>query len=66
MRTEASIPLRGLLAIARLLVPWVIGSTNVPRLLEVFRELIIGVIVDTMVLALGIFGLITAACIALL
>jgi len=66
MRTEASIPLRSLLAIARLLVPWVVGSTNVPRLLEVFRELIIGVIVDTMVLALGIFGLITAACIALL
>jgi hypothetical protein len=57
MRTEASIPLRGLPAIARLFVPWVI---------EVFRELILGVIVDTMVLALGIFGFITAACIVLL
>jgi hypothetical protein len=65
MRTEASISLRGLLAIARLLVPWAVGSTNVSRLLRVFCELIIGMIVDALVLALGIFILVLVACVAL-
>jgi hypothetical protein len=65
MRTEASISLRGLLAIARLLVPWAVGSTNVSRLLRVFCELIIGMIVDALVLALGIFILVMVACVAL-
>jgi hypothetical protein len=63
---EASIPMRAMLATVRFSFPWGIGSADVPRRLELFGELIIGVIVDTMVLALGIFGLITAACIALL
>jgi hypothetical protein len=62
---EMSISLRGLAAIARLLVPWAIGLTNVSRRLEVVRELIVGVIVDTVVLALGIFIFITMACVAL-
>lgn len=66
MRTEASISLRGLLAIARLLIPWEIGSANVLRRLELFGELIIAVILETMVLALGIFILITLACIGLM
>jgi hypothetical protein len=65
MRTEASISLRALLAIARLLVPWAVGSTNVSRLLRVFCELIIGMIVDALVLALGIFILVLVACVAL-
>jgi hypothetical protein len=65
MRTEASVSPRGLLAIARLLAPWAVGSTNVLRLLKVFCELIIGMIVDALVLALGIFILVLVACVAL-
>jgi len=37
-----------------------------PRRLEWFGELIVGVIVETMVLALGIFMVVTAACVGLL
>jgi len=43
---------------ARLLFPWGIGS--VPRRHGRFGELIIGVIVDTTVLTLGIFIIVTA------
>jgi len=46
--------------------PWGIGSADVSRRLERFGELIIGVIVETMVLALGVFMVVTAACVGLL
>jgi hypothetical protein len=49
--SEALIPMSALVTVARLLFPW--------------GELIIGIIVDTTVLALGIFMIVTA-CIALL
>jgi hypothetical protein len=62
----ASISVLTLLATARLSFPWHIGSADVPRRLELFGELIIGVIVDTMVLALGIFMVVTLACVALM
>jgi hypothetical protein len=45
-------------AMAWLLFPWGIGS--VPRRHGLFGELIIGVIVDTTVLTLGIFIIVTA------
>jgi hypothetical protein len=63
---DASIPMRAMLATVRLSFPWGIGSAGVPRRLELLSELIIGVIVDTMVLALGIFMFVTLACIALM
>jgi hypothetical protein len=62
--SEALISVRALPAVARLMFPWGIGSADVP--LERFGELIIGVIVETMVLALGIFMVVTAACVGLL
>ena len=49
--SEALVPMSALVAMARLLFPW--------------GELIIGIIVDTTVLALGIFMIVTA-CIGLL
>ena len=61
---EALISVRALLAVAQLMFPWGIG--DVPRRLERFGDLIIGVIVETMVLALGIFMVVTAACVGLL
>jgi hypothetical protein len=45
-------------AMAWLLFPWGIGS--VPRRHGLFGELIIGVIVDTTVLTLGFFIIVTA------
>jgi len=45
---------------------WDIGSADVPRRLELFGELIIGVIVETTLLALGIFMIVTVACLGLL
>ena len=56
--SEALISMRALHAVARLMFPWGIGSADVP--LERFGELIIGVIVDTTVLTLGIFIIVTA------
>ncbi len=57
--SEALVPMFAFVAImARLLVPWGIGS--VPRRHGRFGELIIGVIVDTTVLTLGIFIIVTA------
>jgi len=64
--SEALISVRASLAVARLIIPWGIGSADVPRRLERFGDLIIGVIVETMVLALGIFMVVTAACVGLL
>ena len=58
--SEALISMRALQAVARLMFPWGIDSTDVPRRLERFGDLIIGVIVETMVLALGIFIIVTA------
>jgi hypothetical protein len=55
--SEALISMRALPAVARLMFP---------RRLEWFGELIVGVIVETMVLALGIFMVVTAACVGLL
>ena len=55
--SEALISMRALPAVARLMFP---------RRLERFGDLIIGVIVETMVLALGIFMVVTAACVGLL
>ena len=62
--SEAFIPMLALLAMTRLLLPWGTGSAHVPRRLEFFRELIIGVISDAVVLALGIFMVVTA-CVGL-
>jgi hypothetical protein len=64
--SEALISMRALLPVGRLMFPWGIGSTDVPRRLERFGDLIIGVIMETMVLALGIFMVVTAACVRLL
>jgi len=58
--SEALISVRALLAVARLMFPWSVGPADVPRRLERFGDLIIGVIVETMVLALGIFIIVTA------
>jgi len=55
--SEALISMRALPAVARLIFP---------RRLERFSELIVAVIVETMVLALGIFMVVTAACVGLL
>jgi hypothetical protein len=55
--SEALISMRALAAVARLMFP---------RRLERFGELIVAVIVETMVLALGIFMVVTAACVGLL
>ncbi len=60
--SEALVSMRALQAVARLMFPWGIGLADVPRRLERFGDLIIGVIVETMVLALGIFMVVTAAC----
>ncbi len=64
--SEALISVRASLAVARLIIPWGIGSADAPRRLERCGDLIIGVIVETMVLALGIFMVVTAACVGLL
>jgi hypothetical protein len=64
--SEALISMRALPAVARLTFPLNIGSADVPRRLELFGELIIGVIVETTVLALGIFMVVTLACVGLL
>jgi hypothetical protein len=58
--------MRAMFATVRLSFPWGIGSADVARRLELFGELVIGVIVDTMVLALGIFMVVTLACVALM
>jgi len=55
--SEALIYMRAFPAVARLMIP---------RRLERFGELIVAVIVETMVLALGIFMVVTAACVGLL
>jgi hypothetical protein len=62
--SEAFISTVALLAMARLLFPWGIRSAEVPRRRGLFGELIIGVIVDITVLALGIFTIVTA-CVGL-
>jgi hypothetical protein len=59
---EAFISMRALPAMARLMFSWDSGSADVPRRLQLFGELIIGVIVETTVLALGIFMVVTLAC----
>ncbi len=64
--SEALISMRALPAVARLMFLWDIGSADVPRRLELFGELIIGVIVETTLLALGIFMIVTVACLGLL
>ncbi len=64
--SEALVSMRALQAVARLMFPWGIALADVPRRLEWFGELIVGVIVETMVLALGIFMVVTAACVGLL
>ncbi len=64
--SEALISMRASQAVARLMFPWGIGLADVPRRLERFGDLIIGVVVETMVLALGIFMVVTAACVGLL
>ena len=64
--SEALVSMRALQAVARLMFPWGIGLADVPRRLERFGELIVAVIVETMVLALGIFMVVTAACVGLL
>jgi hypothetical protein len=56
--SEALVPMFAFVAMAWLLVPWGMGS--VPRRLGLFGELIIGVIVDTAVLTLSIFIIVTA------
>ncbi len=56
--SEALVPMFAFVAMAWLLFPWGIGS--VPRRHGLFGELIIGVIVDTTVLTLGIFMIVTA------
>jgi hypothetical protein len=56
--SEALVPMFAFVAMAWLLVPWGIGS--VPRRHGLFGELIIGVIVDTAVLTLSIFIIVTA------
>jgi hypothetical protein len=56
--SEALVPMFAFVAMAWLLFPWSIGSA--PRRHRLFGELIIGVIVDTTVLTLGIFIIVTA------
>jgi hypothetical protein len=56
--SEALFPMFAIVAMAWLLFPWGIGS--IPRWHGLFGELIIGVIVDTTVLTLGIFIIVTA------
>jgi|GEM_PF-4792117 hypothetical protein len=56
--SEALVPIFAFAAMAWLLFPLDIGS--VPRRHGLFGELIIGVIVDTTVLTLGIFIIVTA------
>jgi hypothetical protein len=63
---EPLVSMRALPALAQLMVLWDIGSAHVPRRLELFGELVIGIIVETAVLALGIFMLVTLACAGLL
>jgi hypothetical protein len=64
--SEALISTRALPAVARLMFPWHIGLADVLRRLELVGELIIGVVVETTVLALGIFMVVTLACVGLL
>jgi hypothetical protein len=56
--SEALVPMFAFVAMARLLFPRGIGS--VPRQLGLFGQLIVGVIVDTTVLTVGIFIIVTA------
>jgi hypothetical protein len=56
--SEALVPMFAFVAMAWLLFPWRIGS--VPRRHGLFGELVIGVIVDTTVLTLSIFIIVTA------
>jgi hypothetical protein len=63
---DASISMRALLATTRLWFPRDIGFADVPRRLELFGELIIAVIVETTVLALVIFMVVTLACVGLM
>ena len=56
--SEALVPMFVFVAMAWLLFPWGIGSVS--RRHGLFGELIIGVIVDTTVLTLGIFIIVTA------
>jgi hypothetical protein len=58
--SEAFISKFELLATARLLSPRGIGWADVARRLGLFGELIIGIIVDTVVLALAIFLIVAA------
>ncbi len=64
--SEPLVSMRALPALAHLMVFWDIGSAHVPRWLELFGELVIGIIVETTVLALGIFTLVTLASVGLL
>jgi hypothetical protein len=57
--SEAFISKFELLAMARPLLPRGIGWVDVAHRLELFGELIIGIIVDTAVLVLGIFLVVT-------
>jgi hypothetical protein len=65
MVAEVSSSLRALFATV-LSFPWDNGSADVSRRLELLGELIIGVIAETTVLALGIFMVVTVACFGLL
>jgi hypothetical protein len=56
--SEALVPMFAFVAMVWLLFPWGIGP--VPRRHGLFGELIVGVIVDTTLLTLGIFTIVTA------
>jgi hypothetical protein len=58
--SEAFISAVTLVAMARLLLPWGVGSTPCQRRHGLFGELLVGIVADITVLALGIFLVVTA------
>ncbi len=58
--SEAFVSTIALVAMARLLFPWGLGSTPLPRRQALFGELLVGIVADITVLALGIFMVVTA------
>jgi hypothetical protein len=58
--SEAFVSTVALVAMARLFFPWGTGSTPVPRRQGPFGKLIVGIVADITVLALGIFMVVTA------
>ena len=58
--SEAFISTVTLVAMARLLFPWSVGSTPFPRRQGLFGELLVGIVAEIAVLARGIFLVVTA------